>query len=245
MTTIETTLPLTLEAMKQVVTSTSVEVVIDYSNSQIKGRSALIYLTNANVPNIRFTVSTAEEAFELIDTYIMHKSTINIECITASIIRILLAIKGVALNEADEATVDGLSLISPDDVGDYLLDESRRTNVLHLLHVLDNLPTGLYIASPGFQATGQTPESIMPVVNSLDYVGYTFINLLQIEMFTVAYYSVPTTAPVAFFKQQYTEYAYGGKNLFSYLSNTYIVPLLNAVAAGSITIPTLSADAGE
>jgi hypothetical protein len=239
MTTINTILPLSLETMKQVVTTTNVEVVVDYTASQIKGRSALIYLTNANIPNVRFTVSTAEEAFELIDCYIMHKSTINIDCLCASIVRLLLAIKAVELSPADEESIDGLSLISPDDVGEYLMDDKRRINLLHLIHVLDNIPTCLYATSPEFVKNHGAPETVFPVVNTLDYIGYTFVNLVSMESFLIAYYSVPTTAPVVFFKQQFTEYAFGGKNLFAYLTNTFMVPVLSAVAAGTLTVPAV------
>lgn len=239
MTTITSVLPLPLDVMKQIVTTPDLAIEIDYSASQIKGRSALIYLTNANISNIHFTINTVEEAFELIDAYIMHKSTISIPCLIASITRILLTIKGVTLNADDESIIDNAGLIAPEDVPDYLMDETRREHLLHLLQLLDNLPTYLCTAAPDFKDVHGDPETLFPVIDSIDYVGYTFVNLLQSELFTMAYYSVPTTAPAIYFKQQFTEYAYGGKNLFEYLSNTYIVPLMGAVKSGELSASEL------
>jgi hypothetical protein len=221
--------------MKQVITTPNASVEIDYDASQIKGRAALIYLTNANIPNVSFSVNNQEDAFDLVSNYIMHKSIVNIECLVNSIRQVLYVARGVTLTDADQEALNNTSLITPDQVADFLSNPQRAENTLHLIQVLDNIPTFLVANNTQFKETHGDAVTNFDVVDAIDYVGYTFINLIRTDEFIINYFSVPPTAPIAYFKQQFDEYAYGGKNLFAYLSDTFVFPLLNSIAAGNTT----------
>lgn len=232
---IKSTLPLPLDVMKQVITTPNASVEIDYDASQIKGRAALIYLTNANIPNVSFSVSNQEDAFDLVSNYIMHKSIVNIECLVNSIRQVLYAVRGVTLSDDDQANLDATSLFSLDQVADFLSDPQRAENTLHLIQVLDNIPTFLVANNVKFKEEHGDAAANFEIIDAIDHVGYTFVNLIRTDEFIISYFSVPPTAPIAYFKQQFDEYAYGGKNLFAYLSDTFVFPLLNSIAEGKTT----------
>lgn len=229
---IKSSLPLAMDAMEALLADSTTRLQIDYDNSRIQNRAALIYLTNLNLKNIEFQTTDKEKTFALIDAYITQKSALMVECLLASIVTILFRIKEITPNQVDEAAISKLSLISSEDVEAYLQDRSRMLNVLKLIHLLDNIPTFIYTCSKQFRDQERKPEECFPVINSLDYSGYTFVNLMVNEMFCVHYYSKPIKTDVVYFQQQFNEYVYGGKNLFYWMSQGYLIPAVDMVDRG-------------
>jgi hypothetical protein len=233
--------------MKSVITTPDVQVVIDYAGSALKNRSALIYLTNVDVPNTSFNMLGVDEIeiFGLIDSYITHKSTINIESLVMSVMLILMCVRSVHLSEVDRQTIQQQSLITEDQVVAYLSDVTRSDNLLHLIHVLDNIPTFISSCSTEFIAEYGEPVEAFQCVDDVNYTGFTLVNLLSSDVFTINYYSAAVTSPQAFFIQQFTEYLFSGRNLFSYLSNTFMLPALHIVASSQVSHDQLTQAVAE
>jgi len=230
---IKSPLPLAMDAMEALLSDQNVRLQIDYDNSRIQNRAALIYLTNLNLKNIEFQTTDKAKAFELIDAYITQKSALMVECLLASVVTILFRIKEIVPNEVDAKSLASLSLISSDDVEEYLQDSKRMINVLKLIHILDNIPTYIYTCSKQFREQEKKIEDCFPIINSVDYSGYTFVNLLVNELFCCGYYSKPINTDVVYFQQQFTEYIYGGKNLFYWMTQGYLMPAIDMVESGA------------
>lgn len=240
MTIIHTTLPLPLEDMKQAITSPDSTIVINYAASKLKGRTALIYMTNANLPNPHFDVAGVprEEVFTLIDAYITQKSTVNNRNLVDSVIQIVYAARGIEVSPVDQQSIDRSALLTREDVKDYLADQQRLENIVKLIHVLDSLVVFVLYSNTAFKGTeGEDPS--IPVINDIDYTGFTYVNLLEIESFMVSYFTLPPLTQPSYFKQQFEEYMYNGKNLFAYMSNTFMMPTVSSVLDGTITLDTL------
>lgn len=236
MNTINTTLPVALEDMKRIITSSDATIHIRMADATIKGRTALIYMSNANLAQAKIDVTDvpAETVFELIDAYITLKSTLPNRNLIGSVMQIVYACKGIQLLPIDQTAVDTLSLITRDQVQEYMSDQARADNVLKLIHVLDNITTFVACCHESLRSrVGEDPD--VPVINDIDYTGYTYINLLEVEQFMLTYYSAPRSTTYAYFSQQYDGYMYGGKNLFAIMSGTFMVPLMSELSAGSIT----------
>lgn len=225
MNTITTTLPLSLDNMKMLITTPDVGVVVEYGASILKGRTALIYLTNANVPVTTFDVTSvdAEQVFELVDAYVTHKSILRIDCLVAAVALLLLTSKKVRISEADAAALNYVSLIKSDQIAAYMANESRATNLAKLADLMDNVLIFAITCSAGFKQAVSDVSTIMPCVNDINHTGFTYVNLLERDIFVTNYYSAASVYPAKYFTQQFDEYMYGGRNLFSYVSNTFML----------------------
>jgi hypothetical protein len=232
--TITVTLPLSLDDMKAVITTPDISVNINYAVSKLKGRSALIYLTNVNVPNATIITDgvPTTELFDLIDKYVTLKSTIAIEGLLASIIQILFTLRKVSMHQYDKAVITHRSLITDSQVEEYMSDTTRAKNIHQLMEVLDNITLFAITSSSAFKQLYGDPTKVFPTTNDIDYTGFTFINLLEYDIFVLNYYGTPVEAAPTYFVQQYDEYMYGGKNLFSYVSKTFLMPSLDLVIHG-------------
>lgn len=237
--TITTTLPLDIEIIQKLLQDDTICLEVDYDNSRIKSKPALIYLTNLNIKSVQFKSSNKQSIFSLIDTYITQKSSTNITCLVASVAMILLTIKEAKLNSCDKLIIEKTSLIRESDVEEYLEDKDRTINIVKLIHLLDNIPTFLYSCSKQFTEKNIDIEKEFTVINSIDYTGYSFINLLKNELFLIGYFSTPIITTPTYFKQQFEEYIYAGSNLFSSISETFILPTLAMIDTGEFSLESL------
>lgn len=247
MNTIHVTLPLNLEQMKSVITTVGPTVIIDYHNSVLKGRGALIYLTNANIPNAVFDVSQCdkETVYDLIDAYITQKSIVPVRGLIDSVMQLLYVARGIVPNGDDQQSIDTTSLVKRDEFEAYVSNERRHINFSKLIHVLDNIPLFALTCHTGFKDAVGDGATAFPSIDDVDYTGLTFVNLLEVDSFVTYYFSVPTTTQPVYFTQQFDEYMFSGKNLFSYVSNTMIFATLSGFLSGELSVDQLEAAYAE
>tara|TARA_B110001454_G_scaffold16145_2_gene14628 strand:+ start:41814 stop:42590 length:777 start_codon:yes stop_codon:yes gene_type:complete len=214
---LRTKFPLSMDDLKLVIANPDLKVIGDYKACQIKDRALLIYLSNINVANVYFEKSNSieDDFFSLIDSYVTFKSTIDLVNIKFSIVRILAEIKGIELSEAEQQILDTYSLISRERVRDYLEDADRMNNMLRLIVLLDSIPTFIYTCSKEFRDLGSPPEAHFSVVDDMEFTGFTFVNLLKMPMFYINYFGTFSTTTAFYFKPQFEEFFYNGKNLFA------------------------------
>lgn len=236
---IKTKFPLSMDDLKTVITNPEVNIFADYSQGLIKDRALLIYLGNINVANVFFEKQSCEEKgfYDLVDSYITFKSGIDLVNLKYSMVQILFAIKGISLSELEQKTVDHFSLISQEGVRDYLADEKRLDNVLKLMLLVDNFPTFMYTCSKEFRDGEIAPEDTFPVIDDLDFTGFTFTGLLKLPLFYMHYFSSLAVEHPFYFKQQFDEFFYNGKNLFAetFQSCPELYSAMNMVLSEKIT----------
>lgn len=225
-----------MDVLRQMITTKDHALVIDYANSTIRDRTALIYLTNTNVSVQQIDVAGVpeEDVFQLIDAYIMHKSAIDIPPLVTSVMLILLALKKVPIDPVDANYLLKTSLISVEQIDRYLVDPERLKHIAHLTDVLDNMVTFIAASNATIKQTLSYEE-----VDDINYIGFTFVNLLKSDTFTLYYYSAPLIHSPKYFTQHYNEYVYGGQNLFSYVTQSILMPLADMIVAGQVTKDTL------
>lgn len=230
------TLPVDVATLREFIIHPMTQASVDYGASSLKGRTALIYLTNTNVnvKAIDVTGVDREEVYNLIDAYIMHKSPIMIEPLVASVQLLLLTVKRAKLAPPDLAAFEDLSLIKASELDAYMADAVRLENLARLTDVLDNLP--VYIARSNKQVTDDTH---VQEVNDINYTGLTFVHLLTNDVFLISYLATPIIHTPKFFTQQFSEYIYQGKNLFSFITDTPLVALADMIVTGQLDVPQL------
>lgn len=232
---IRTELPVSMETLRAVITTPNAAVEVDYANSKLKGRAALIYLTNTNLPNITLDVTGVEavEKCQLVADYITQKSTLFIPQLVDTILYLLFKKKNVQLpfhiqSYLDQATLAGVT--------EDLLTEPLN----HLIHVLDSLPLYAVSRNVGFQKTYGKPEAVFEIINNVDYTGFTFVNLFKHPLF-VDYYTAPITTKPVYFVQQFEEYMFSGKSLFALFAETPIMAIMDCFTSGNVTVEQLAA----
>lgn len=247
MNTITTSLPVSLDDMKLLITTPNSSVVIEYAKSQLKGRAALIYTTNANLPNPSFDMAGVdrEDVYDLVDNYITQKSVVRINNLIYSVATLLFAAKGLTVPHEDRVEFDKVSLVQPEEIGAYMSNAQRSQNLNRLIEVLDNIVLFALTCSQGFRETCGDLSSMATIVNDVDYTGCTFVNLLEEEWFTTTYFSSVSLANPKYFSQQYDEYLFNGRNLFSYVTATFLIPALDMLLSQPEQVPNLLSAANE
>ncbi len=198
---------------------------IDYDNSTIKGKAALIYLTNINLPNVKFKSDNIDELCKLICDYMNHKSVIEIPCLVSSMGVLLMDVIG-ALN-LDDPEIAGMlddSVLTAVSIERFYASPERIETLVRLATILANIPTMLEHEAKAEE------ELTVDVVDNLDYIGYTFVHLLKMNLVMIQFMASGILSQVhpTFFRQHYKDYMYGGKNLYAYLAGSIILPIAAA-----------------
>jgi hypothetical protein len=227
--TVNVTLPLSVETLKNIITTPDSSIRIEYANSKFKGRAMLIYLTNIDVPieHVSFDGVEQEDKFTLIDSYITHKSVVNIENLVYSAMFLLLTIKRVRLTPLSRQLFEAKSSITIEEVDAYLANAERAEHLRNLLWVMDNIMTYTLTRFKYIEEALGKIEDYFTVVNDVDITGFTFVNMLRHDFFVEQYFSVPSNIPSIYFKQQFDEAIYNGKTLYDYVDKTFLLPIFN------------------
>lgn len=234
-------LPLSFDEMKEFIIDPLTPLVIDYKNSQLKDRALMVYCTNVSMQtvDVDFANCTTEEKFGMIDAYISHKSTFKIQRMIQCVVRLLMYAKGIQLaDELKNLLPFGVESLTDDEIKQYCENDQRRTNLIHLLHVLDSIPLYMLTTNTSFEQTYGKPVDVFETIDDINYTGYTFVNLLEHPVFLLQYYTVPFSGQRRYFKQQFEESLYGGKILYSFFvnnENNYLLALFDAIFSGKLT----------
>jgi hypothetical protein len=240
---IRTDLPLDMDALRAVITTPDVVVEIDYANSKLKGTAALIYLTNVSIPAVFFDMTDASTAdcTNLVDSYIIHKSTVFVPQLVDSIMHLLLVRKGVA-HIPHELTHN--SILSTLDIQHWCEDDQKEQHLQKLMAVLDNLPLFAVTCAVGFKETYGDPKLAFATINDVNYCGFTFVHLLKHPLI-LDYFAQGTELQPTYFIQQFDEYIYGGKSLFTFVAQSPVLAIMDCIVNGSITVDKLVGASNE
>lgn len=239
--TMSNAIPLSFDEMKEFIVDPSKTLVVDYSNSKLRNKTFLVYCTNISLQNIDidFSGCDREAIFSLIDAYITQKSTLKLDVLLQCVIRLVIFAKGIQYpDEYQPFFVRGTQILSGEDLQLYWDNETRRENLVKLMHVLDSIPIYLLTTNTSFRDVYGEPSEVFNVVDDINYTGYTFVNLLEHPIFLLVYYTAPVVSNSRYFKQQYEETLYKGKSLYYYFVNTeanFLLPLFNAIFSGELT----------
>lgn len=236
---LRTTIPYSLDDMRAMITAPDAEIIIDYDNSKLQGTAALIYLTNVNLHRPRLETSNKQAAYQLIDNYITLKSVLYVASLVYSVAGLLLYKSGCydQLSQEEQQEIEQNGLLTKEDFVQYLEDPTRAKNLDALLMLMNSILLFAVSCSVEFTEAFGNVEDQFEVIDDVNYTGFTFVHLLKQETFVYNFYGVPSSTPPAFFKQQFKEYMYNGKSLFSilYEKQSPIIPLLDCLLKQTIT----------
>lgn len=229
------TAPLSIEQIKSYFENKNQLFVIDYKNSQIKGGMLLTYISNLELPcEIDFKDVSKEEIYDLIAAYFETKSIVSTEILHIIAAKILLESKGI-----DSEYLDCGKIFDRNDVK-YFIEKNQEIVSKWNSFVSSSFYFFLFCYRDLAEQHGVKND--FPEVNDPDYVGYNIVKLFSIPGFLETYYSVPISHSVHYFKPQFDDYIFKGKNLFQYFinPNNILAIALDDVFRGNISTDTLN-----
>lgn len=229
------TIPFESETLKDIITGKITSPEVDYTNSKIKGRNFITYLSNLKYENISINFSdvTFEERCELIVEYIKHSSTCHIEQLEASVIKSLFYYKGYNLTLVDQS-IDDQDFLQKSILSNSELQQFVDSNVGLVKQLGDLLDGVLLYAIKNLNAYKEELGDFITtnVVEEKQQVGKTFVNLLNNSTFNCHYYgSLPKFDDLRYFDYYFDKPIYSGKTLMTFITapQCVIFPILKMV----------------
>lgn len=218
------TAPLTMEQIKEFFLDKSLQFVVDYTNSALKGKVFLTYISNLDLPaEIDLSGSSKEEIKALVQDYMEVRNINESKGLATLVSLILLYGRGVDISEFQAPlSLEEMKQFADEnkDLMDrwYAFLDSMILFSMMSVQLVDKDENGVDIGVPAFETAFPGFFDKYETVDDPLFIGSNVVNLFQVPMFLERYFSVPTPEP-KYFKQQFTEYMFKGKRLFHYFAN--------------------------
>lgn len=227
------TVPFDSEVLKKIITGQEQSPVIDYKNSKLKNKNILTYFSNLKYKNltIDFSGVSYEEKQELLVDYIKHQSTVNIEQLVDTLVRILFHFRGFDLKRFDDSIGERPSILTIEEVQKFVA--TNESLVAELTSILDSVV--LYAVKNLNEYKKNHGDSIgINVIQEKQEVGKTFVNVFQNEDFNCHYYAVlPDFSMLAYYEHYFDRPIYSGKTLMNYISSGSLLYALIMMAVNN------------
>lgn len=225
----ETIVPLEIESIKEYFEKKDLFFIINYGKSQVKGSMFLTYISNLDLPcEINFNDATKQEKFDIVKVYMETRNINNSDVLRITVADLLLSFKNFDVTglfhnpiftneEKAEFIGQNLELFKK-------WDQFLFSTMIFLIKSFPELNKVL-------QIEGQFKEKEDPA-----FIGLNVVNLFSIPSFLEMYYTTPLQQELFYFKTQFDEHIFKGKNFYSYYNceeNTFL-HLLTAVLVGDI-----------
>lgn len=231
-----TPVPLKIESIKEYFENKQLFFVIDYANSQVKGNMFLTYIANLDLPcEIQLDGTPAEEKLALLKNYMESRNLAHSDALRLACARTILAYRGASTGGFYPNPV-----LSPEEEARFIAengellrrwDQFLSSTLLYLLGSFPDLEKEVRVREQF--TTHEDPA----------FIGSNVVHLFGIPSFTERFFSAPSREPLLYFKPQFEEYMFRGKNLFHYFfvpENTLALAM-NGMIAGAISPENLVA----
>ena len=189
---IETIAPISIENLKKHFTDKEVFYLIEYKNSELKGKKLLTYLSNLDLP-----ADIKEPDLELVKEYLHSVTLVNIESLENIIIDILLEYKNILKTENYKNFIN--------ENTDIISKWSDKLDSLSIFN--------MYIVnSDEFKDYAKT----FPADDTNSLEGVNFVSLLKQERFYLFFNKLNNN--IKFYTRYFDDYMFRGKNLFEFWS---------------------------
>jgi len=191
---IETKAPISIEDLKKHFQIENVSYIIDYSQSELKGKKLITYLSNLDLPaNIK------NPDLDLVKDYLHSVSLVNIPSLENIVIDILFVKKNIAKGEHYHKFIsENLEILD------------KWQNKLESLSVYNMF----MLNSDKFREYAQS----FPKDETQELEGVNFISLLKHSRF-FSYYGKINNNTLKFYTHYFNDYMFRGKNMFEYWAN--------------------------
>lgn len=222
--------PLAIDQIKEFFENKNLFFLVEYKNSKIKGNMFLTYLSNLDLPfEVVLEGASIEEKFELLRIYMETRNQSASDVLRLTVAELLLRYKGI-----DPTGWIQRPILNPAEMKQFI--------DLHpeLMNKWDTFFSSLMIfILKCFSVINDEikVEEQFPILNDPQYVGGNVVQLFSIPGFLDMFFSVPCKIEIFYFKPQFEDLMFKGKNLFHYFScdENNFLNLINGLMTEKIT----------
>ena len=220
------TAPLDLEDIKKYFVDKTINFQLDYSKSELHTEKFLIYVSNLGIPaDLTLTKNLSfYQKFSLLEAYMNISSVVSLRTLNLAASSIVMRHKGYDLQNT-----------YPDP---YFTEEEADLFINDHIELVDRWIK--FLDSCTLYAQKCIPElddeefltGGIPIINNKNYVGYSIVQLFSLDFFFHNYYRKPL-GELAYFRPQFEDYMFQGKNLFFYFStkHNFLLPMLRTLGS--------------
>lgn len=193
--TIETTVPIPVDQLREIIGDTDVKVIVDLTKSSVKPLQALIYLSNLEL-DVDVVFDDADR-LDVLDAYLRLPTLLKCPALETLVLELILHLKGVLV-------VDYVDL-------DWC--EERRETITKWASLLDSL----IIYVPQIVESDDMNHAVagFPEDDTNDMIGINFVNLFEHPLFPMVFQNIDWSI-VKNYTRYFNDYMYKGHNLFSF-----------------------------
>jgi hypothetical protein len=214
-----TTVPFSLDVMKEYFMNKNKFFIINYKESELKGNRFMSYVGNLEIPfEINYTDMTKEEKFDLLQEFFKSRNIVKFESMALTAAEVILRarnINGIKLSEHsifNDAEKDEF-ISAYNEVVEKWITFLVSTNLFMVTTAKDINDS--YNFKEGFQE-----------IDDAHYVGQNVVQLFSVPSFMEVFFSAPIDRPIFYFKHQFEQYMFKGKNLFHYFNCAENIPYI-------------------
>ena len=218
------TAPIEIDYLKKYFDNKDLLFHIDYNNSKLQSKKLFTYLSNLDVPSDLVLPNTIdfEEKSDLLCEYMTLPFIIKLPVFNLAASSIVFRHKGYDMEDAypdpyfTEAEID-------------LYIENNNEMVTRWVTFLDSCLIYAQKCIPELDVEEYLTAGI-DIITDKNYVGYSIVNLFSLDFFFHNYYMKPVET-LCYFKPQFEEHMFLGKNLFSYFAtkHNFLLPMLSTL----------------
>ena len=219
--------PFSMDVMREFFMDKEKVFVVNYEESQLQGNSLLIYLSNLDIPcEIEFSENVSkEQRFELLKCYMESRNLYSIPSFTKTWVELLLLYKG-----SDYEKAFATEFLTVEEQREFI--EQNKELIEKSVRFCDSLPFFLITTTRAYQDKfGEEIEDGVDVVDDPFFVGQNVVDMFFLRDFFELYFAAPTTFKPTYFKRQFREMMFRGRNLFHHFynpNNTMVAMLMEA-----------------
>lgn len=216
--------PIEIENLRKYFENKDLSFHIDYSCSKLQDKKLLVYLSNLDVP-ADLTFSKAldfEKRSSLLYEYMTLPAVVNLPVFNLAASSIVFRYKGYDIENAYPNPYFSLSEVD-------LYIRQNTSTVSRWVTFLDSCTIYAQKCLPELNDEKFLTDGI-EIVTNREYVGYSIVNLFSLDFFFHNYYQKPL-GTLYYFKPQFEEYMFHGKNLFYYYAtkHNFLLSMLKAL----------------
>lgn len=224
-------MPLQIEELKEFFTNKESKYIVEYSKCELKDHRFIAYVSNLEMNClVDLTNCGFGEKSSLILSYMESKNMVNIPSLLNCIAQILLEKKGI---NTEQIIVN--SVFTKDEMSQFIKNNSQILQ--KWINFIDSSPVYMMTLNKEIEEKYK-PEAISEQIDDINYIGLNVAWMFSVPCFLEFYLSAPNVSKMYYFKQQFKEYMFRGKNLFSYFcvpENTLFV-IYEGILSGNINL---------
>jgi hypothetical protein len=205
----ETAAPLKIEAIKEFFENKNLVYIVDYASSQIKGNMFLTYLSNLDLNyEINLATATVQEKFDLLKIYMETRNLNASDLLRITVAELLMTYRG-----QDTSVFFPQPILTKEEKAAFI--ENNQTLFERWDLFLNSMYVFMVKSIPKLNEQLKVQDQHKKIEDP-GYIGLNVVQMFSLPGFLDLYLSNPPQHELVYFKHQFEDYIFNGKNLFHY-----------------------------